>query len=169
MFILLQKLSILAEIIINMEMTAKNFNKFLLFKLPSAVLCGVKLKEIDQKHAVATVTHRWINQNPFNSMYFAVQSMAAELTTGALVIKKIRESKKNISMLVTNHTGSFSKKATGKITFTCNDGHVIQQALNETIETGEGKTIIMRSVGINENGEEVSRYEFEWSVRLKSK
>lgn len=152
-----------------MEMTAKNFNRFLLFKLPSAVLCGVKLKEIDQHSSIVTVTHRWINQNPFNSMYFAVQSMAAELTTGALVIKKIKESNKSISMLVTNHTGSFSKKATGKITFTCNDGHVIQQALDETIKTGEGKTITMKSVGVNEKGEEVSSYEFEWSVRLKSK
>lgn len=152
-----------------MEMTAKNFNRFLLFKLPSAMLCGVKLREIDQRHAVATVKHRWINQNPFNSMYFAVQSMAAELATGALVIKKIRESNKNISMLVTNHTGSFSKKATGRITFTCNDGDVIQQALDETIKTGAGQTIRMRSVGVNESGEEVSSYEFEWSVRLKSK
>lgn len=152
-----------------MEMTAKNFNRFLLFKLPSAVLCGVKLREINQQQAVVTVKHRWINQNPFNSMYFAVQSMAAELATGALVIKKIRESNKSISMLVTNHTGSFSKKANGKITFTCNDGDVIQQALDETIKTGLGQTIRMKSIGINENGDEVSSYEFEWSVRLKSK
>ena len=40
----------------------------------------------------STVKHRWINQNPFNSMYFAVQAMAAELSTGALVM--IANSKK---------------------------------------------------------------------------
>ena len=152
-----------------MEVSAKNLNRFLMFKLPSAFLCGVSLKEIDNKHAITTVTHRWINQNPFNSMYFAVQSMAAELATGALVIKKIRESNKPISMLVTNHTGSFSKKANGKITFTCLDGDLIQNALDETIKTGEGQTIKMKSIGVNESREEVSSYEFEWSVRLKSK
>ncbi|MDH3381702.1 MAG: DUF4442 domain-containing protein [Flavobacteriaceae bacterium] len=152
-----------------MEVTAKSFNSFLMFKLPSAFLCGVKLKELTQEHAIATVKYRWINQNPFNSMYFAVQSMAAELATGALVIKKIRESKKPISMLVTNHHGSFSKKAVGLITFTCLDGALIQNALDETIKTGLGQTIKMKSVGVNENGEEVSSYEFEWSVRLKSK
>jgi len=27
----------------------------------------------------------------------------------------------------------------------------------------------MKSVGVNENGEQVSAYEFEWSVKLKSK
>jgi len=40
---------------------------------------------------VATVKHRWLNQNPFNSMYFAVQAMAAELTTGALVMYQIKK------------------------------------------------------------------------------
>jgi hypothetical protein len=38
------------------------------------------------KNNVVSVKHRWINQNPFNSMYFAVQAMAAELATGALVM-----------------------------------------------------------------------------------
>jgi hypothetical protein len=152
-----------------MEVTVKKMNRFLMFKLPSAYLCGVKLKELDKVKAVVSVRFKWINQNPFNSMYFAVQSMAAELTTGAIVIKKIRESGKNISMLVTNHNGRFSKKAVGLITFTCNDGNLIDEALKRTIATGEGQTITMKSIGINENGEEVSAYEFEWSVKLKSK
>jgi hypothetical protein len=151
-----------------MSVTVKQMNRFLMFKLPSAFLCGVRLKELDDSKTIVTVTHRWINQNPFNSMYFAVQSMAAELTTGALVIKKIKESGKQISMLVTNHHGTFTKKAVGKITFTCNDGHLLDEALNRTIENGEGQTILMKSVGINEKGEQVSAYEFEWSVKLKS-
>jgi len=152
-----------------MGVTAKKMNRFLIFKLPSAFLCGVRLKELENSKTIVTVTHRWINQNPFNSMYFAVQSMAAELTTGALVIKKIKESGKQISMLVTNHHGTFTKKAVGKITFTCTDGYLLDEALKRTIETGEGQTILMKSVGINENGEQVSAYEFEWSVKLKSK
>lgn len=151
-----------------MEVTVKKMNKFLMFKLPSAYLCGVKLKELDNTKSVVKVKYRWINQNPFNSMYFAVQSMAAELTTGAIVIKKIKESGKNISMLVTNHQGAFTKKAIGLITFTCNDGALIDEALERTIATGEGQTITMKSVGINEKGEEVSTYKFEWSIRLKS-
>ncbi|MGV8946574.1 MAG: DUF4442 domain-containing protein [Lutibacter sp.] len=151
-----------------MSVTVKQMNRFLIFKLPSAFLCGVRLKELENSKTIVTVTHRWINQNPFNSMYFAVQSMAAELTTGALVIKKIKESGKQISMLVTHHKGTFTKKAVGKITFTCNDGHLIDEALKRTIETGEGQTVLMKSTGVNEKGEQVSAYEFEWSVRLKT-
>ena len=75
-----------------MSAITKQINKFLAFKLPSAYLCGVRLQSIDQKNAKVTVRYRWINQNPFNSMYFAVQSMASELSTGALMIAKIKES-----------------------------------------------------------------------------
>ena len=152
-----------------MKVTVKKMNRFLMFKLPSAYICGVKLIELEEEKAVVAVKHRWMNQNPFNSLYFAVQSMAAELTTGAIVIKKINESGQKISMLVTNHSGTFTKKAVGKITFTCNDGILINEALKKTIETGEGQTIKMKSVGVNETGEQVSNYEFEWSVKLKSK
>ena len=151
-----------------MEVTVKKMNKYLMFKLPSAFFCGVKLKTLNSTKSVVTVQHKWINQNPFNSMYFAVQSMAAELTTGALVIKKIKENGKNISMLVTNHNGKFTKKAVGLITFTCSDGALIDAALQRTISTGEGQTIRMKSVGLNENDEQVSEYEFEWSIKLKS-
>ena len=150
-----------------MKFTAGNLNKFLFFKLPSAYICGVRAKEISEIKCIVTVKHRWINQNPFKSMYFAVQAMAAELTTGALVMYHIKESGKNISMLVANNKGNFTKKATGRITFTCNDGHLIQDAIKETIKTGEGQTFWMKSIGINEKGEQVSEMDFEWSIRIK--
>lgn len=151
-----------------MKFSAANINKFLFFKLPSAFLCGVRAKYIDDAKCDVTVTHRWINQNPFNSMYFAVQAMAAELSTGALVMGKIRASDQKISMLVANNKCNFTKKATGKITFTCNDGILISQAIQKTIETGEGQTCWMKSIGKNKNGEQVSEMEFEWTVKLKS-
>lgn len=152
-----------------MKVTLKKMKRFLVFKLPSAYLCGVRLRAIDDDKAVVTVKYRWINQNPFKSMYFAVQSMAAELTTGAIVIKKITDTGKPISMLVTNHKGAFTKKAVGLITFTCNDGNLIDTALKRTIDTGEPQTIAMKSFGIDEKGEQVSAYEFEWGIKLKSK
>ena len=150
-----------------MKLTASKLNKFLFFKLPSAFLCGVRVTAIDDKKCVVSVKHRWINQNPFNSMYFAVQAMAAELATGALVMFQIQKSGKKISMLVANNKGNFTKKATGRITFTCLDGHLIEQAIIETIATGEGQTFWMKSVGVDEKGIQVSEMDFEWSVRAK--
>jgi len=150
-----------------MKITKSKINKFLLFKLPSAYLCGIRLKEIHDNESVVTVKHRWINQNPFKSMYFAVQSMAAELTTGVLLIKQIQDSGRKVSMLVISHSGSFSKKAVGRITFKCNDGEKINKALEETLKTGDGQTVLMNSVGIDEQGDVVSTYQFEWSIKAK--
>ncbi len=150
-----------------MAVTASKFNTFSFFKLPAAWWCGVRLRDIDQNRAIVTVTHRWINQNPFKSMFWAVQGMAAELSTGAMMIDQIEHTGKKISMLVANNNANFSKKATGKITFTCEDGNLIKEALDKTIATGEGQTIWMKSVGVNEDGVVVSTFNFEWTVRLK--
>ena len=150
-----------------MKFSVSNLNKFLFLKLPSAYLCGVRVKQIEDSNCVVSVKHRWINQNPFNSMYFAVQAMAAELSTGALVMTHIQNSGKKISMLVANNKSNFSKKATGKITFVCSDGHLANTTIQEAIKTGEGKTFWMKSIGVNEKGEQVSEMDFEWSIRLK--
>ncbi len=146
--------------------TAK-YNFFTFFKLPSAWWCGVRLKYIDNNMAVVTVRHRWFNQNPFKSMFWAVQGMAAEFSTGTLVSNKIRESGKQISMLVASNKASFTKKARGKITFSCEDGHKIDEALKSAISTGEGQTIWMTSQGVNEDGVVVSEFSFEWTLKLK--
>ena len=151
-----------------MEFTPLKLNIFLFFKLPSAFWSGVRVNSISKEQCVVTVKHRWFNQNPFKSMYFAVQAMAAELTTGALVMMQIKKSEKKISMLVANNNSNFSKKATGRITFTCNDGHLIEEAIKQTIATGEGQTIWMKSVGVNEKREQVSEMNFEWSIKLKA-
>ena len=147
--------------------TPAKFNQFLFFKLPSAFWCGVRVKTVTDTTCIVTVKHRWINQNPFNSMYFAVQAMAAEMATGALVIAQIKNSGKNISMLVANNKSNFSKKATGLITFTCQDGNLIEQAIKQTIATGEGQTFWMKSIGVNQQGIQVSEMDFEWSVKIK--
>jgi hypothetical protein len=136
--------------------------------LPSAFWSGVRVKEIDSKKCIVTVKHRWFNQNPFKSIYFAVQAMAAELTTGALVMYQIKKSGKKISMLVANNKGNFTKKATGRITFTCNDGYLIEAAIQNTIKTGDGQTFWMKSIGKDEKGIQVSELDFEWSVKIKN-
>lgn len=150
-----------------MTITASKLNQFLFFKLPSAFICGVRVKTIDATECIVSVKHRWINQNPFQSMYFAVQAMGAELSTGALVMYHIQKSGRKISMLVANNKGNFTKKATGRITFTSKDGHLIEEAIQKTIATGEGQTFWMKSIGMNEQGVQVSEMDFEWSVRVK--
>ncbi|WP_298224751.1 DUF4442 domain-containing protein [Flavobacterium sp.] len=151
-----------------MNMSAFKTNLFLFLKLPAAFWCGVRLKNINQLQCITSVRHRWFNQNPFESMYFAVQAMAAELSTGALVMQSIQQSGQKISMLVANNKGNYTKKATGRITFTCHDGQKVKEAIRKAIATGEGQTVWMKSIGTNEKGEQVSELDFEWTLKIKS-
>ncbi|HMB99407.1 MAG TPA: DUF4442 domain-containing protein [Flavobacteriaceae bacterium] len=151
-----------------MSITPSKLNTFLIFKLPSAYLCGVRVKYIDNSKCIASVKHRWINQNPFRSMYWVVQGMAAELTTGALMMNKIKESEKKISMLVANNNATFTKKATGRITFQCDEGHLVDQAIKKAIETKEGQTVWLNAKGINAEGIKVSSFNFEWTIKAKN-
>lgn len=151
-----------------MEFTPAKLNLFTFFKLPAAFWSGVRVRSISNTSCEVTVKHRWFNQNPFQSMYFAVQAMAAEMTTGVLVMLHIKASGKNVSMLVAQNKSVFTKKATGRITFVCSQGDAIKEAINEAIASKEGKTIWLTSIGKNANGEQVSEMQFEWTLKVRS-
>lgn len=148
-------------------MTRTIFNKILLFKLPIAKIAGLKLHHFDKNKAQISVRYGWLNQNPFKSMFWAVQGMAAELSTGTLCINKIQKSGKKISMLVVGLEANFTKKAVGKIIFTCEQGKELDEILQKAIETGEGQILKMRSVGLDEQGYQVAEFFFLWSFKVK--
>ncbi|NVK52820.1 MAG: DUF4442 domain-containing protein [Flavobacteriaceae bacterium] len=150
-----------------MKMTPRKINLYMLYKLPSAFFCGVRVQSISDDNAVIKVKHRWINQNPFQSLYWAVQGMASEFASGILVMQEIRKSGKKISMLVTHQEGRFTKKATGKILFECKDGQLIRDAIKKTLATKEGQVIHLKTDGVNANGEIVSQFVYEWSIKAK--
>lgn len=151
-----------------MKFTARNINMFLLLKLPIAWLAGVRLINISSTQAKATASLKWLNQNPFKSMYFAVQAMAAELSTGVLVMREIKFSQQPISMLVIRNTSEFHKKAKGRIVFICEDGHLVKDAVQKSISTGEGQNIWMSVKAFDESETCVSEFKFNWSIKLKS-
>ena len=151
-----------------MPVTPKQITAFTFFKLPSVFWLGIRVKTITKEDCTVSVKHRWINQNPFKSLFWAVQGMAAELSTGALVMSGIKDSNQRISMLVANNKASFLKKATGRITFTCKDGILIQESIKQAIETGEGQTCWVTSKGVDKQGVIVSVFEFEWTLKVKS-
>ncbi len=143
------------------------FRMFLFSKLPSAYFAGVRVREISERHCVATVPFKWFSQNPFRSTYFACLSMAAELTTGTMGLMQLHKRKPAVSMLVVKVDSSYYKKATGRTKFICNDGPLFEKAVDEAIETGESRTVTAHSQGTNEAGEMVAEFYITWSFRKK--
>lgn len=140
---------------------------FMIKLLPMAFLAGLKVMKIDHDCAEVSIPYKYLNKNPFKSIYFAAQSMAAELSTGILAMAAVKDQEKPISMLVLNMNSSYHKKALGKIVFTCRDGMEIANTVEAAAKNNEGQTITVKSVGRNENGEKVSEFEFTWTFKLK--
>lgn len=143
------------------------FRVFLFMNLPAAYIAGVRLRQVDEQHCVVSIPYKWLNQNPFKSIYFACQAMAAEMSTGALAMLHLYKRQPPVSMLVTKMESVFTKKATERIWFTCNDGNAILQTIENAIETGEGQSVTVTSTGANKDGEVVSEFKIEWSFKVR--
>lgn len=140
---------------------------FLISKLPLAFFAGVNLETANPMEAIATIRFKWINQNPFRSIYFAALSMAAELSTGVLAMMHLYGRKPPVSMLVVANTAEFYKKATGKIIFTCKEGAELKKAIENSIHSLEPLSITVSTIGIDEKGDAVAKFTFTWSFKAK--
>ena len=145
------------------------YNLFLLKKLPSAYFCGARIKSIDSNQCEIKIALNWFNKNPYKSMFWAAQGMAAELTTALMITDKIKKSGYDVSMLLISNNANYYKKATGLIVFNCNEGAEIDEMMNKLISSNTPQTITLSSTGINQNNITVSKFIFEWSLKIREK
>jgi hypothetical protein len=143
------------------------FRLFLLSKLPSAFFSGVKIKYADESKAITTIPYKWFSTNPFKSTYFACLSMAAEMSTGVLAMAHIYEQRPAISMLVIKTEANYLKKATGITSFTCEDGQMLKQAINEAMSSGKATSFAARTIGSDKNGDIIAEFTITWSFKAK--
>lgn len=139
-----------------------------LVQLPAARFCGVWLHEVGEARCVTSVPYGWRSQNPFRSTYFAAQAMAAELSTGALVLLASADAEVPFSTLIVDMRSTFGKKAVARATFTCEGGAEVWRAVREAKATGEARSVVLETVGRLPDGSEVSRFTFTWSVKPRS-
>ncbi len=145
------------------------FRLWTLFNVPLGFFAGMKLLELTPYKASSSLPYKWLNKNPFRSIYFAAQSMAAELSTASLAITAIQGYRPSIATIIVNLEAEFVKKATAKTTFTCEDGAAVFAAVKKCVETGEAVTIKTKTIGRMPDGTPVSTFWFTWSFKQRSK
>ena len=138
-------------------------------KLPLGLFAGLRVDELDSEGCSVSVPYGWRSQNPFRSIYFAAQCMAAEMSTGALAMLAIKSSKSSVAMLITNMKADFVKKGNKRTTFRCDAGPEFFQAVSDTIGDGEPRTVTARVQGQMPDGTVVSNFEFTWSLKARKK
>ncbi len=143
------------------------FRAFTLLSMPSAAFVGLRVIRADDSVCVTSIPGGWRSQNPFKTMYWAAQGMAAELSTGVHPFAISRASERGIRMFVVGTEATFVKRAKGKILFTCEDVGAVRAAIEETLASGESIDLDMRAVGRDSSGDIVSEWVFKWNFRAR--
>jgi hypothetical protein len=144
------------------------FFLFTLLKVPAVAIAGIRIKTLNAATCIATVPFKFLNKNPFKSMYFAVQAMAAEISTAIPAMLAIEKHNVSFAMLVIDVKAEFFKKGISKITFTCCDGQAFAAALEKSIVTKEPVTVTAKTVGTMADGTIVSEFHFTWSFKVRT-
>jgi hypothetical protein len=142
---------------------------FLLKKLPLAFFAGLKVVSHNEQTCITTMPYGWMTKNPFRSMYFAAQAMAAEFSTALPGVLAIEKSGENIAMIIVDLKAEFVKKASSKTTFTCHDGLKFIDGIKECVQSGESVQVEGLSEGRDADGELVSVFRVTWSFKVRKK
>ena len=140
---------------------------FTLAKMPLGFVAGLRVDVLERERCQTSLPYGWRTTNPFRSIYFAAQAMAAELSTGAIAMLAVESAPASVAMLITSLESEFGKKANRRVTFTCEDGGAIFAAVEETMRSGEAATVRARTVGRMPDGTEVSSFVFTWSFKMR--
>ncbi|MEM9895788.1 MAG: DUF4442 domain-containing protein [Bacteroidota bacterium] len=145
----------------------RTFAFFLMVKLPMGWLAGLRVDTLNNQECITTIPFKRLNKNPFQSIYFAVQSMAAELSTASACLLAIEGKKPTVAFIIVDMKATFHKKATNRVFFTCNENQKAFTAVEECIKTGESSQATFKSIGKMGNGTVVSEFEFTWSFKQR--
>jgi hypothetical protein len=144
-----------------------NFRLYLWARLPLAACAGLSLRRLDEEACTVALPGGWRTQNPFRSMYFAAQAMAAEMSTGAPAMMLAEGASASVSMLVREVRGVFTRRIQGEAEFTFADLSAMQAAIERAVESGESETFVGRSTGRNRDGSPASEFEITWSFKRR--
>ncbi|MEQ9467239.1 MAG: thioesterase [Ekhidna sp.] len=136
--------------------------------LPMGWIAGLRVRELDSGKCTTSVPFKYLTKNPFKSTYFAVQSMAAELSTATPCLLAVTGKKPSIAFIIVDLKATFSKKATDRVYFTCEDGAKAFEAVEKCIQTGESVAATFKTIGKMKDGTIVSEFEFTWSFKQRS-
>ncbi len=143
------------------------FRLYLLKNLPMGFLAGLRIDTISADSCVTSVPFNWLTKNPFKSMYFAVQSMAAELSTATTCLVATMGAKPSIAYIIVTCNAKFIKKATSRVSFTCENAHEAFDAVKYCLDHNEAITKTFRTIGRQEDDTIVSEFEFTWSFKAR--
>tara|TARA_Y100001972_G_C7659581_1_gene332494 strand:- start:29 stop:520 length:492 start_codon:yes stop_codon:yes gene_type:complete len=140
---------------------------YLISSVPMGWIAGMRIRSLDESKCVTSVPFKWLTKNPFKSMYFAVQSMAAELSTAVPCLLAVQGHKPSVAFIIVDMKASFIKKATDRVFFTCEDVPNAFKAVEKCISRQVAQTTTFKTIGKMKDGTVVAEFEFTWSFKQR--
>ncbi|MFC4654097.1 MULTISPECIES: PaaI family thioesterase [Rheinheimera] len=140
--------------------------------IPLIGFCKPKIIELDDQRTVIRMPHHRHTKNHLGSIYFGALAIGADLAGAFLVFYKARQRGLAIHFAFKDVKGEFLKRPEADVHFVSNDGALIDQMIEQSLQTGER---VNQSVTINVtcpslNGDEVmARFELTLSIKAKKR
>jgi hypothetical protein len=139
------------------------FRFFTALYMPSAWFAGLRIEKLNDSLCVTSLPGGWKTQNPFKTMYWAVQGMGAELSTGAAPFAISKSMSAKLRMFVIGTEAKFIKQAKGRIIFSCYDNTISRAAIEESMGTGKSVECDLTAIATDSSGDVVSEWIFKWN------
>ena len=133
-------------------------------QLPMGMLSGMVIEELEEDHCRVLLKDRFWIHNPFGSVFWAVMSMAAELSTGALLYAWLSGSK--IKFILVSMEGKFLKKLRGKSFYFCPSGQEVLRIAESLEKPGDNQIVVMPVSASDKDGQIVATFQFTWSLKI---
>lgn len=142
--------------------TGPLFQGLLWTRMPLLAMIKPKVSHLDSERCEVKLPFRFRNRNIFGTMYFAATLMAAELTTGGLVLFHQAAQLEKVRFIVKGIDAEFVKPARTTVTFSCTQGEEVEEAFREALLSGQSVERELIAEGRRDDGEVVARVRVRW-------
>lgn len=144
------------------------FKAYLWYRLPLAACSGMRLVRLDDAGCTVRLPGGWRTRNPFGSTYFAAQTMAAEMATGAVAMLLVRSTAPSLAFILRDVRGAFLKRIEGPSTYAFDDVAGMRAVIARALASGESEAYLARVRAAAGSAETASEFEITWSFKRRS-
>ena len=137
-----------------------------LFKIPMLLFCRPRVEHIDDHVVRIRIPLKRRTRNHLKSMYIAVFSIGADIAAGILAFDKLRGTERKASVIFKSFKAMYHKRAMDDVIFSSESGPLIDQMIEQCIETGVRQNQLIPIKAYCDN-ELVAEMEIELSIKIK--
>lgn len=136
-------------------------------KIPMIGYTGLKLLEINETSSIVKIKLKRRTKNHLNSMYFGALAIGADVAGGIHAFYFANKYGKKVSFAFKGMECEFFKRAESDCIFQSDDGSKVENAIKNSIATGERINETTTVSVFNSNKEEVAKFKLIVSVKCK--